>query len=151
MLKSTRTQQMNNEMQQKSHSPVVTSPEQASIANKVECKCVHGTCNAGESTCNKCFDGWVGVLCDLPKWKNSGPVAHISDDDEIFKVHQITDAHVNPIEKVTKFEKPISTIAKLDSSTKKEEKKKVAKETKWKTQADQLEDSVVVHLLVHPL
>lgn len=32
----------------------------------IKCECVHGTCKTGERKCNKCENGWHGVLCDLP-------------------------------------------------------------------------------------
>lgn len=33
---------------------------------KVECLCVHGTCNEGQSTCRGCESGWTGTHCDVP-------------------------------------------------------------------------------------
>lgn len=52
---------------------------------KVKCLCVNGTCKDGESKCEKCFDGFEGLLCDIRKssYNRSGAKVIIEDEAEI--------------------------------------------------------------------
>ena len=123
LLKPVLTQQINKEIQQKQHS--ADTALTLSLVAAVECKCVHGTCKPNESLCNKCYEGWVGVLCDLPKSRTTNP-QHILEDENIFQTHRIPDVRAN---EEVKREAPRKTPASL---------KEVIKvipnvETKWTT------------------
>jgi hypothetical protein len=60
-----------------------------------KCKCVHGTCAPGKTTCNKCDAGWTGKLCDIPKNDKSSLDSKIIQEDDdleaILKPRRIMD------------------------------------------------------------
>lgn len=45
------------------HSDLINTKEKH--ISKIKCLCVYGLCKEGEATCDKCFDGYEGVLCDI--------------------------------------------------------------------------------------
>lgn len=62
----------------------------------VECLCVHGTCNEGESECHgRCESGWTGKHCDVPAERK---VENVNEDkqkdytkDGLYRPKQISD------------------------------------------------------------
>jgi len=32
---------------------------------KIECTCLNGICNALDGTCESCFNGWIGLNCEI--------------------------------------------------------------------------------------
>lgn len=39
--------------------------EKEKPVTKVKCLCIYGTCKENEATCDKCYEGYEGVLCDI--------------------------------------------------------------------------------------
>ena len=80
---------------------------------KVKCLCVYGTCRQGESTCDKCYDGYEGVLCDIRSrsYNRTGRKETIEDQEEIEetvfrkgkKAARIDDTNTEPERKTPKY------------------------------------------------
>jgi len=54
-------------------------------SHSVQCACVNGECLKGESTCNKCYHGWKGHMCDIEDEKvvTKRPIASKYDGTKI--------------------------------------------------------------------